>query len=219
MTSYGVWCMVYGVSSYKRVRAPSPMNSPPQLMNSPPQLLNSPPPHPSTRCQPLLLLALASDIRAGGLSPLAWTVRVDGAGVGLTLQALQQYEQAAHTAVLIARQEQVYALSPHGIGFGIRYMPSPLTPLALARRQELGNYKVAHAQLFDTFKELEAQVRSHTVTVAVTVTVTVTVMRSSSTPSRSSRLPTHPPRGEFVTPERRVPTPVANPYRLAEGSM
>jgi WD repeat-containing protein 19 len=42
--------------------------------------------------------------------------------------ALQQFEQAAHTAVLIARQEQ-----------------------------EMGNYKVAHAQLFDTFKELESQ--------------------------------------------------------------
>jgi len=42
--------------------------------------------------------------------------------------ALHQYEQAAHTAVLIARQEQ-----------------------------EMGNYKLAHTQLFDTYKELELQ--------------------------------------------------------------
>ncbi|KAK3240077.1 hypothetical protein CYMTET_50059, partial [Cymbomonas tetramitiformis] len=42
--------------------------------------------------------------------------------------ALHQYEQAAHTAVLIARQEQ-----------------------------EMGNYKLSHTQLFDTFKELELQ--------------------------------------------------------------
>jgi WD repeat-containing protein 19 len=42
--------------------------------------------------------------------------------------ALESYEQAAHIAVIIASQEQ-----------------------------ELGNYKVAHGILFDTYKDLEAQ--------------------------------------------------------------
>lgn len=42
--------------------------------------------------------------------------------------ALQNYEKAAQTAVLIAKQEQ-----------------------------ELGNYKLAHSQLYDTYKELESQ--------------------------------------------------------------
>ena len=42
--------------------------------------------------------------------------------------ALQNYEKAAQTAVLIAKQEQ-----------------------------EMGNYKLAHSQLYDTYKELESQ--------------------------------------------------------------
>ena len=72
--------------------------------------------------------------------------------------ALQNYEKAAQTAVLIAKQEQ-----------------------------EMGNYKLAHSQLYDTYKELESQGKAP----SSTLVRSLTLLHSYTLAKRLIRLGDH----------------------------